>query len=222
MSIKIRVDDFPQTRGEPQHSLAAYRSFHNVLSEVTGGKRYLLGVIPGRCNSDDLAFVRDELDVVVGMHGTDHDEFRLDKNGGNQFEPYLSSAEVRRNLQEHTVALDAALNRHVSIYMPPRNVIDLRTLSQLLIAGFVGYTGGPETDFTLRGYQPLLYFHSDPPFEYGRSDEMITRGAVEYLTASSRDIILTLHWTWETNIGFHNLREFLKQIPVDLFENFDD
>lgn len=97
--LRVRVDDFPHTSvREPQHTRDAFREFHRVLSEGIGGKRYLLGVVPGQCDPDDLLLIRNELDVVVGMHGTDHDEERLTRNGGNQFEPYLTTGKVAETL----------------------------------------------------------------------------------------------------------------------------
>ncbi len=223
--IRVRIDDYPHTRGEPQHTPAAFRSFHRALSDGTGGKRYLLGVIPGRCTPDDLLLIRNETDCVVGMHGTDHDEARLDRNGGNQFERYLTIWNVSEALEENRMALRAAVGREVQIYMPPRNVIDLRTVNVLREAGFTGFTGGPETDPTLRRDLPAVdYIHSEPPHEYGRTDEMWAHGSHEILksAASKRDVVLSLHWTWECNLndGYHSLLRFLRFLDGE-FEHFD-
>lgn len=217
--IRVRVDDFPHTKGEPQHTLAAYREFDRCLRELLGGKRYLLGVIPTKCTVDDVLFLRNETDCIIGMHGIHHDETKLDMFQ-NEFPPYLSQKDVATQLISTVGALDEAVGREVRIYMPPRNRIDKRTVDILLDCGFFGYTTGPETPENLRFHDILSVYHSEPPHHYGRSDEMLKRNSQVHLRADD-PAILTLHWTWETNIGLQHLREFLGQIPKDLFEDFD-
>lgn len=221
MTIRIRVDDYPHTKGEPQHTIDAFRDFHRRLTDGIGGRRYLLGVIPGRCTPEHLLCLRRDTDCVIGMHGTDHDERRLDRNGGNQFEPYLTAAGVGSILQEHREALELAMARPVRIYMPPRNVIDRRTVGVLEGCGFEWFTTGPETDPEIRRLRGTI--HSQPPHEYGRSDEMLMRNShVELnLRPDSQDTVLTLHWTWEVNIGLQHLDRFLAEIPKDRFGDFD-
>lgn len=223
MSIRIRVDDFPQTKGEPQHTLEAFREFHRELTACTG-VRYLLGVIPKRCTPEDLLFLARETDCDIGMHGIFHDEEKLDV-WKNEFPPYLPQRDICRILQETAVALDNALGRRVDVYMPPRNLIDRKTVEVLLDAGFIAFTGGPETPVELRlaGNRDVEYLHSEPPFEYGRTDELLQRGAHYRLIEASeagRDVILTLHWTWETNIGLSHMRSFLQRIPRQHFRDF--
>jgi hypothetical protein len=218
--IRVRVDDFPQTKGEAQHTLAAFREFDLCLRELTGGKRYLLGVIPGRCSPDDLLFLQRETDCVIGMHGTDHDESRLDRNGGSQFEPYLTVRNIQQTLFDHRMALRAAVDRPVDVYMPPRNVIDERVFQAGRAAGFEAFTTGPETSAFLRNAWSRWVLHSEPPHEYGRTDEMLQRDSDVHLRGPG-DHILTLHWTWETNIGLHHMRRFFERLPRDLFQDFD-
>jgi hypothetical protein len=221
--IRVRVDDFPQTKAEPQHTPQAFRDFHRELSALLGGRRYLLGVIPGRCSADDILLLRNETDCVIGMHGIRHDEALLDLYG-NEFPPYESRAEVRRQLAEAREALIQAVGRPVRIYMPPRNSIDMRTLSMLAGVGFDFFTSGPETDRTIIKNTLGVHIHSQPPHEYGRSDELLRRESHLRLMESSdagRDVVLALHWTWETNIGLSHLREFLSRIPDRYFRDFD-
>jgi peptidoglycan/xylan/chitin deacetylase (PgdA/CDA1 family) len=222
--IRVRVDDFPHTKAEPGHTLAAFQEFDRCLRESIGGRRYLLGVIPGRCSVDDIVFLRNHTDCVVGMHGTDHDEERLTRNGGNQFEPYLTVAQIAQQLYDHHEALQNAVGRRVQVYMPPRNVINHRTVSVLGDCGFEAFTTGPETDSWAIVHPRSLY--SEKPFEYGRSDELLARdNAVEKLiakTAAGGNSVLTLHWTWETNIGLQHMVKFLTQIPRELFASFDE
>lgn len=221
--LRIRVDDFPHTKGEPQHTLGAFREFDKRLRESIGGKRYLLGVIPGRCSVEDVLFLRNETDCVVGMHGIDHDEKQLDIHQ-NEFPSYLSQADVCGRMITAAIALDDAVGRKSKIYMPPRNRIDFRTVNVLASAGFSHFTAGPETD------PDVLKRHDDraivslPPHEYGRTDEMWQRESHKdlMLRSDSQDTVLTLHWTWETNIGLHNMVKFLTAIPLNRFANFDD
>lgn len=219
--IRVRVDDFPHTKGEPQHTIGAYREFHKCLSECIGGKRYLLGVIPGRCSPDDLLFLQRETDCVIGMHGTDHDEARLDRNGGHQFEPYLTVNSIRIALSDARMALRAAVDRPVDIYMPPRNRINEQTAQAARAAGFEAFTSGPETDQFLRQRWGPWVIHSNAPHEYGRTDEMLQRDSHVVLRQQIPDAVLTLHWTWETNIGLHHMRRFFSEIPKDRFADFD-
>jgi len=221
--IRVRVDDFPHTKGEPQHTLNAFRDFHRVLSDGIGGKRYLLGVIPGRCTVEDVLMIRNETDVVVGMHGIKHDENELDIHQ-NEFPAYLSREDVCKSLTENRVALEGAIGRQCYVYMPPRNKIDLRTVHAAQYAGFEFYTSGPETDSFVMKNSMGSWIDSRPPHEYGRSDELLARGSHKMLyqmCTQGANTVLTLHWTWETNIGLNNLRLFLSQIPTDCFENFD-
>jgi hypothetical protein len=220
--IAVRVDDFPQTKGEPQHTLQAFREFDRCLREGIGGKRYLLGVIPGRCSVEDILFLRNETDCTIGMHGTDHDEKRLDRNSGNQFESYLTKNDVMEIMQKYKTALDDAVGRPAKIYMPPRNVIDLRVWDAAQRVGFKGYTSGPETDPHVMKNSMGSWIDSRPPHEYGRTDEMFTRASHEYLKLRPDDegTVLTLHWTWETNIGLHHMAKFLAAIPKEKFCDF--
>lgn len=220
--IKVRVDDFPNTKGEPQHTLAAFRDFHRCLSECIGGRRYLLGVIPKRCSVEDILFLRNETDCIIGMHGITHDEKMLDLYQ-NEFPPYLTDDDVGRMLLETANALDQGIGRPVQIYMPPRNRIDRRTIRLLHDCGFYAYTTGPETERELRRVTDGPFaIDSAPPHEYGRTDEMLQRGSDLLLRSDTEfDRVLTLHWTWEVNIGLHHMRTFFGNIPKELFADFD-
>lgn len=232
--IRIRVDDFPQTKGEPQHTLSAFREFNRELTALTG-KRYLLGVIPKRCSIDDILFLRNETDCVIGLHGIDHDESKLDLYG-NEFPPYMSKFEIRRSLLEAKEGLEAGVGRSVRIYMPPRNRIDMRTASVLPECRFEAFTAGPETEWRIIdvystskdrmvGWPDVKLLMSHQPDEYGRSDELFMRNSHENLLNHSKkgeSVILTLHWTWECNLGngFSSLRRFLERLN-GCFEDFD-
>lgn len=236
--ICVRVDDFPETKGEPQHTLAAYHEFHTRLSGLIGGKRYLLGVIPGRCDYSHHMYLEETPGIEVGMHGVDHDESKLDL-WQNEFPPHSTREGIKVILQQNRMMLEQATNRPVTVYMPPRNRIDHRTVDVLSKTGFHGYTTGPETAEEFRtGAHPAVwvalksgimeahtvrYIHSNSPHEYGRSDEMYQRMSQDYLKArclAGMNTVLTLHWTWETNIGLDHLDIFLSSIGSDFFTDF--
>ncbi|MGD9711018.1 MAG: hypothetical protein AB7V46_03005 [Thermomicrobiales bacterium] len=224
--IRIRVDDFPNTKdGEKdRHSLAAFREFHRCLSGLIGGATYLLGVIPKRCSVEDILFLRNETNCVIGMHGIDHDESKLDVYQ-NEFPPFMTANDIGSQLLRASTALDSGIGRRTEIYMPPRNRIDARTVGILQDCGFHAYTTGPETPAELRTTpddgRPFP-IHSEPPHEYGRTDEMWARGSHEILLARGalHETILTLHWTWETNIGLDHMRRFLGFFPPHYFGDF--
>lgn len=221
--LKIRIDDFPQTKGEPQHTLAAFREFHRELSALIGGKRYLLGVIPKRCSVEDVLFLRNETDCVIGMHGIHHDERLLDSYQ-NEFPSYLTTRGIGERLMQAAAALDEGVGRPAPIYMPPRNRIDQRTVDCLIECGFFHFTAGPETDRQVIDRNREMAIVSMPPYEYGRSDELLQREAHLRIMEKSdlgHEVVLTLHWTWETNIGLHHMRSFLSAIPQRYFEDFD-
>lgn len=224
MSIMIRVDDFPETKGEPQHTIAAFREFDKTLREATGGAKYLLGVIPGRCRPEHLVYLRDETDCVIGMHGTDHDEARLDRNGGYQFEPYTNKYLVASELKRCRLALQEAVGRQVTVYMPPRNKIKVYECSNLGIGtGFEWVTTGPETDTDVIDNVPYIV-HSKKPYGYGRTDELNGMGAESWLIEQSRNgnrPVLALHWTWEMNLGLEFMQHFLGKIPMEHFVDFE-
>ena len=240
MPLRIRVDDFPHTKGEPQHTLEAFRRFDRLLRDLTGGRKYLLGVIPQRCTREHLDFLRHETDCEVGLHGVTHDEKKFDCYQ-NEFPPFMSRGAIKDQLLANCAYVEGAIDRRVKAYMPPRNRVDSRTLWAAWDAGFAHFTGGPETDPAVRAaygsaavkarengdpsaWPPLDYHHSEPPYEYGRTDEIIKLPSdpAHYLHFHGvhRNMVLTLHWTWEVNIGLEHMEALLRKIPKDAYGDF--
>ncbi len=227
--ISVRVDDFPLTKDEEsgRHTLKAYHEFHERLSDLIGGNRYLLGVIPGRCGGEEWNFLEESVGIEVGMHGIDHNESRMDL-WQNEFHPSMNREGIRIALEQSRLTLQNETNRPVGVYMPPRNRIDRRTVDVLPAAGFHAYTAGPETAEEFRtGPHPngLRYIVSHAPHEYGRTDEMLQRLSHEYLIArclNGQDTVLTLHWTWQCNLNNHysDMDEFFSKIGTNFFTNF--
>lgn len=220
--IRIRVDDFPHTKdGErDRHTLAAYSDFHRALQTYLGDKKYLLGVIPKRCSPEDVLYLRNETDCLIGMHGIWHNESELDLFK-NEFAPYHPRKFIGDCLSYARAQLELGVGRNVNVYMPPRNLIDRRTIDMLGKAGFVAYTTGPETPEEFRTgprRSNVIYIDSQPPHEYGRTDELYMRRSYMELNrrAQGATVTLTLHWTWETNIGLEHLHKFMEQIHTNL------
>jgi hypothetical protein len=208
--IVVRVDDFPFTKQSERHrhDRESFLRFDDVLSRHLGGAPYLLGAIPALSTDDDLSMLASLGHVTVGMHGVRHDE-----RFPNEFLPHLTERDVHRSLSSARERLRAATGQPVDVYMPPRNVIDRRTLAACGRAGFRAFTSGPETGDV--GRTTLARLHSEAPLEYGRSDELLERGSVGHLRRrceSGGRAILALHFTWETNLGLESLDRYLSQL----------
>ena len=209
--IRLRVDDFPGAKPDEfdRHNFDGFLRFHETVREHTAAM-YLLGVIPKHVSDEDLRRLP-ELGVVVGMHGVDHDE-----RFQNEFRDYYASGEVESTLRIARGRLSDLARQPVDVYMPPHNVIDGRTIAACAAVGFKAITAGPETVPFMRQIverHGLEYLYSDAPLEYGRSDELLARGSVKHLVSSlDEDPILTLHWTWEYNVGLSNLDTYLERL----------
>jgi hypothetical protein len=151
------------------------------------------------------------------MHGIQHDEDQLDRFQ-NEFPPWMTVQEVSSALIHSRDFLERSCEKSVNVYMPPRNRIDRRTTTALGLAGFKAVTGGPETDQpSLLGFRSFM---SLPPHAYGRTDEMLDRGSTDVLSKIDQDVVLTLHWTWEINIGLHHMKRFFNSIDREMFTSF--
>lgn len=210
MAIYLRVDDFPGTKPEEfyRHNLASFKEFDKLVRSFVPS--YLLGVIPKHVTYEQLEYLGNTPHITVAMHGIDHDE-----RFPNEFREHLTAKDIGQALLEVRHRLDPLVGP-IKTYMPPHNVFDERTLRGLHMAQFSNLTGGPESpqDITLFG---LRYFYSQAPLGYGRSDELLARGAVEWLK-SQEEVWLTLHWTWEVNIGLQHLEAFFSQLEGQFAE----
>ena len=208
MSIEIRVDDYPGSKTAEfwKHNRENFEKFDDIIHEITG-KSYLLGVIPIHTSDEDLKWLSTR-NIVIGMHGTNHDE-----RFQNQFGDLYTKHEICTLLHPHRKRLQDLTGQSVNTYLPPHNAIDGKTISALSMTGFKAFTSGPGSLFK----QSFLHdgamncLHSEAPLEYGRSDELLQRNAVEHLQ-QDKHFFLTLHWPWEHNIGLEHLKVFLSQI----------
>lgn len=215
--MRLRVDDFPYTKPEEswKHNLDNFKQFDAVL-EKHGIQEYTLGVIPKYVTSEQLDWLAENPRVEVALHGIEHDE-----RFPNEFKEF----ETEDGIYNKLMSAKAPLKRcngfgDVTTYIPPHNVVDMKTARALERAGFCEILCGPGTDIRVydeinSNFEKLIATMSDSPFFYGRSDEMLERGAVKKINQAMHlcpENVLTLHWTWETNIGLQSLDSFLKQI----------
>lgn len=208
--LRLRVDDYPYTKKEERwrHNRTSFRAFDDVVRRYVPS--YVLAVIPSLVDDDDVDMLANSDHIDVAMHGVRHDErFR------NEFQSWETDDDVRSLLLSGRARLRPAAGYDVSKYVPPHNVVDARSLRMLCEIGFTDIFGGPETapeDMSYARSLGLNTWVSLPPHIYGRSDEMVERGAVEFIRSFRDDAYLTLHWTWETNIGLSHLEKFLSQV----------
>lgn len=206
--IIIRVDDFPGTKpGEfDKHNLDSFKRFDEVMYR-NGFDSYYLGIIPRYLKKEDIAFFSDNRRIVCALHGINHPEHIQDEFG--EYEP----RDIEPALKAVKWVLDASLGYSIVDYIPPHNVVNQSTIHALHDLGFRRIWTGPETDLTL-DFSGIERLHSFKPFEYGRSDELLQLGSVEYFSNLNKEIVsyLTLHFPWEINIGLTHLDEYLRQL----------
>jgi hypothetical protein len=213
--LNVRVDDFLLTKDDEswRHNLENFKLFDAVMAKY--GVNYVLGVIPRTATAGHLEYLASNPRVEVAMHGILHDErFR------NEFREHQTETDIVNALSSVKQVWDSIVGP-VDKYIPPHNVVDYKTCRALSTLGFSTVFGGPETDENVAEYARGLGLNfeiSAAPLEYGRSDELLQRGSVPHLSreVSIRPVWLTLHWTWEFNIGLSNLDTYLKELEPAL------
>jgi hypothetical protein len=219
--LSIRVDDFPGTKPAEfdKHNLESFKEFHMLMMGFF--PEYILGVIPRYVGAAELSWLG-KRKVDLALHGIDHDERPLNMN---EFERFISWG-----LEEREEAIEKALYRELErfaemsgqrpmTYIPPHNVIDSATIRSLGALGFRKVMAGPgverlmtpEAACRLCDENRMEFVYSSSPLEYGRSDELLTRGSVEHISwkLKTEDVCLTLHFPWEVNIGLVHLERYL-------------
>jgi hypothetical protein len=222
--LYFRVDDFPGTKPEEfyRHNLENFREFHRVMSERD--LPYVLGVIPRHATQEQLAWLWEQDGIEVALHGVDHDERFLD-----EFREHQTAEDIVQALSSglRSLAVSPGMRESrsffVRAYIPPHNVLNPRTIQALPLAGLTRVMTGPGTTYEMLrlalSTSGLTVHHSTEPLTYGRSDELLQRGSVQHvkymasgLGGGVADCWLTLHWTWEQNIGLDNLRRYLDEL----------
>jgi hypothetical protein len=218
-ALLFRVDDFLYTKPEEQwrHNLENFKKFHAVM--FSHARYYTLGVIPKNVTEDQLVWLGEHPSIEIAQHGILHDE-----RFPNEFRDWHTEDQIFHLLHQNKVWLEQWSGREIVSYIPPHNVFDRKTVNALKRAGFRNIHCGPGSEFEMSMYSFDQGIHTVPSFPpyYGRSDEMLQRGTVEALKeevsirenpfCSFGPITVTLHWTWETNIGLEHLDRFLTAI----------
>lgn len=217
MSILFRIDDFPGTKPEEfsRHNLDSLKLFDQVMHD-NGVVEYYLGVIPKYTTDEHLEYFKGHPRIRVAIHGIDHDE-----RFPNEFREWQTERDVCNDLLAVKSLWDTRVGP-VDSYIPPHNVIDRRTVKALILAGFKTLFCGPGTDGGVMFDAEVLgltVHNSLEGLEYGRSDELLARGnGLPWMRARmgfSKEACVcsvTLHFTWEVNIGLQNLDRFLKEL----------
>lgn len=209
--ISFRVDDFPGTKPDEfwRHNLDNFKRFDEVMRKHCAD--YTLGVIPRYTIERDIEWMAKNELLHVALHGRHHDE-----RYPNEFREYETEETILHELTSLKGPLDQCNPRGVDTYIPPHNVVDKKTVRALVGAGFKHLWGGPGSDRDVMAYADSLGLQSryyQDPFEYGRSDELIDRGSVKYITDKwTDDSHVCLHWTWEWNIGLKSLDTYLTML----------
>lgn len=213
MKLTIRVDDFPGTKPDEfcNHNLTNFKLFHDLMVSHSV-KNYILGVIPLYTSVSDLRWLSNQPEITIALHGVFHDESHLDEFEG------LSHSDIVANLNAAKMFLETTPHSQVSDYIPPHNTLSDLSIKCLSEAGFRRIYGGPETlarHMDEVRFFGMEYIHSNSPLEYGRSDELLERGSVEWIKSellAEDHACLTLHWPWEFNIGLEYLDNYLTEM----------
>lgn len=216
--IRFRIDDFPSSdpQKHPQFNLESFKEFDAIMEKHD--IYYLLGCIPRYTTDKDLEWFLQNGRIEVALHGINHDEkFR------NEFRDHETENEIMERLNFWRGLWNSKIKNGLQYYIPPHNVIDHKTVRALIKSGFEMCFGGPETEQEVVNYalnKGLKFEVSEFPWLYGRTDEMLQRGSIEYIMkeCDSRDLWITLHFPWEHKIGLNYLDEYLTKLKP-AFEN---
>jgi hypothetical protein len=206
----LRVDDYPFTKRDERwrHNRMTFTAFDEVVRRHVPS--YMLAVIPSLVDDADVDMLANMDHVEVAMHGVRHDE-----RFQNEFQSWETDDDVLSLLNSGLSRISSTNGWLVNKYVPPHNVLDVRTINALRSLHFTDVFGGPETERDVMVHARSIGMNtwvSQPPHLYGRSDEMLQRGSVDFIRSFRDDAYLTLHWTWETNIGLSHLDNFLSQV----------
>lgn len=191
-----------------KHNLANYILFDELVRRFF--TTYTLGIIPKYLTNEHFAWFKKQNHINYALHGVSHDEDRFDEFQGRDKFSIMQSLRIVRNIENR-------LGRKITDYIPPHNVVNKETILALKEFSFKTIFGGPGTkkeDIEFIKQNEMEYIHSEEPLEYGRSDELLQRGAVKHLNEKSQNenVCLCLHWPWEHNIGLNNLETFLLEL----------
>lgn len=215
MTCILRVDDFPGTKPSEfwLHNLESFKEFDSILADHMSS--YVLGVIPRHTTQEQIEWLAENPRVDAALHGILHDEKYLD-----EFKEFETEEDIYRKVMSATSRLSKINgNGKITKYIAPHNVITVKAAKALKRAGFDTLFSGPGADekvlHAIEDSNILEVKFSEHPLFYGRTDEIMNEEEMEdyynELTVLS-DVVVTLHWTWERNIGFDYLKKFMSSV----------
>jgi hypothetical protein len=215
MACTLRVDDFPGTKPAEfwRHNLESFKLFDEVLADHVSN--YVLGVIPRHTTQEQIDWLAENPRVEAALHGILHDEKYLD-----EFKEFETEDDIYRKIMSTIPRLQNINGSgRITSYIAPHNVISLKTAKALKRAGFTTLFSGPGADSkvinVIEKESILEVKTSQFPYFYGRTDEIMKCPEFEEYYADASALpgyALTLHFPWETNIGFEHLETFMKKV----------
>jgi peptidoglycan/xylan/chitin deacetylase (PgdA/CDA1 family) len=219
--VLVRVDEYPHYRAvdEPRrYGDDAFERFHATLAEA--GVPYLLAALPApatrpldpeatgrRALSDreraTLAGVTGE-GVTLALHGYDHRTRHSHPRRRSEIAG-LDPAELSERLDAAEAALGLPRPR---VFVPPYNRFDAAQW-RVLASRYAVVGGGPESVLEHGFARPpawrgdAVWLPAYPPL-YGTADQV--RPALDALAGRALWVPIVLHWGWEADRGFADLR----------------
>jgi peptidoglycan/xylan/chitin deacetylase (PgdA/CDA1 family) len=227
----VRMDEFPHymASDEPErYGTSSYLRFHELMREA--GVPYLVAVLPRvssssldpagtswrRLQDDERALLArmPAEGVTYGLHGLDHRTRHASPRRHSEL-CGLSVGETEALLATALGELEPSGIRP-RVFVPPYNRFDARQYP-VLAREFDVVCGGPET-VGLLGFQrtpvwrgEAVYLPSYHPL-YGHAGEVL-EGASRLIEArAALWVPIVLHWGWEADEGFSQLRRLLAAI----------
>ena len=222
----VRVDEFPhyEAIADPRRfGTESFAGFHALLREH--GVPYLIAGLPtlaadpldpagrgGRTLDEGEALMLRRIaaeDVTVALHGYDHRTRRAGPRRRSELAG-LAPAELHRRLDAGEAVLAQLGLPRPRVFVPPYNHFDRRQYVELARRYDV-ICGGPETVETL-GFSRTparlgnaVYLPAYPPL-YGTAAEVEPAARRLIETGRARWVPIVLHWGWEIDRGFDDLR----------------
>lgn len=228
----VRVDEFPhyEAIAEPErYGTEAYARFHELLHAA--GVPYLIAGLPALANDplDPGARGGRELDpgeaamlrriategVTVALHGYDHRTRFADPRRRSEIAG-LPPAELHGRLDAGEAVLTGLGLPRPRVFVPPYNRF-ARSQYDELARRYDVVCGGPETVAALgfsrtparRG--EAVFLPAYPPL-YGAAAEVAPAARTLIQAGRARWVPIVLHWGWEIDRGFEDLRRLAELI----------
>jgi hypothetical protein len=229
----VRVDEFPHYRAwdDPQcFGTAAFACFHEIM--VAAKVPYLLAVLPRvsheplspgalgdrALNEGEIALLKRmaEQRVTIALHGYNHRTRHHSPRHRSEL-CGLTPDQTERLLEQGLSQLEPYGVRP-NVFVPPYNRFNACQLAALA-ERFAVVCGGPESIGSM-GFQrtpqwrgETVYLPSYAPF-YGSSSEVLPAAERAIERESGLWIPIVLHWGWEAEQGWSDLKRLVERIAA--------